>query len=101
MQGRKVLGFGRHGWAAGHSLLFAACLVAFSSRAEAVNWEGKESWFHDTLPFEAFYEGIPGPLVKPMPSCDDRRQKHALNPYEQTAIPGKNCHEKDVLPAPQ
>ncbi len=56
-----------------------------------MNWEGHDDWFHDTAPFRAFYDGIPGPIVKPMPTCEQRRRQHDANRYEQTPIPGVNC----------
>lgn len=59
--------------------------------AVAMNWEGHDAWFHDTTPFRAFYDGIPGPKVKPRPACDEVTARHEANRYEQTAIPGVNC----------
>lgn len=56
-----------------------------------MNWEGHDAWFHDTAPFRAFYDGIPGPIVKPLPSCELVSERHTVNRYEQTAIPGVNC----------
>jgi hypothetical protein len=64
------------------------------AKSFAMNWEGHDAWFHDTTPFREFYEGIPPPLTKPKPACATLRAKHAGNPYEQTAIPGKNCREE-------
>jgi hypothetical protein len=58
-----------------------------------MNWEGHDAWFHDTTPFRDFYDGIPGPKVKPLPTCEAVTARHESNRYEQTAIPGVNCVE--------
>lgn len=61
--------------------------------AMAMNWEGHDEWFHDATPFQAFTEGVPPPLSKPMPLCGELAVRHAANSYEQTPLPGKNCRE--------
>jgi hypothetical protein len=78
-----------------HYTLLSAIWLA---PAYAMNWEGHDAWFHDTAPFRAFYDGIPGPLVKPKPSCAQVRERHLANPYEQTALPGRNCVENTEPP---
>jgi hypothetical protein len=56
-----------------------------------MNWEGHSDWFHDTTLFQDFIEGVPPPIVKPMPGCKVLTQRHAANVYEQTPLPGLNC----------
>ena len=57
----------------------------------AMNWEGHDEWFHDNTLFEKFIEGVPPPLLKPLPQCLDLMKRHEENVYEQTPLPGKNC----------
>ncbi len=61
-----------------------------------MNWEGHDAWFHDNTMFGAFIEGVPPPIVKPLPTCAILRKRHLENVYEQTALPGRNCVEKIV-----
>ncbi len=56
-----------------------------------MNWEGHDEWFHDNSLFEAFTQGVPPPLVKPLLSCETVKQRHLKNTYEQTALPERNC----------
>lgn len=64
--------------------------------ALALNWEGHDNFFHEAQPLEELTEGVPSPKVKPLPICTDLRQKHAVNSYEQVALPGINCTEKKL-----
>lgn len=77
----------------GRVLLLLPALFLHVENAGAMNWEGHDAWFHDTTPFQEFYDGIPGPKVKPLPVCDDVTARHKANVYEQTALPGVNCVE--------
>jgi hypothetical protein len=61
----------------------------------AMNWEGHEEWFHDNSLFQKFMEGVPPPIIKPIPLCRDVKKRHAENVYEQTPLPGKNCIADD------
>jgi hypothetical protein len=61
----------------------------------AMNWEGHDGWQDDVLMFQDVMEGIPRGIVKPLPKCAEVRKRHAENVYEQTALPGKNCVEKE------
>lgn len=71
---------------------FSISLLTAASPASALNWEGHEgAWFHDDTPFQAFIEGVPPPLVKPLPSCAEVARKYDKNRYEQLPLPGKNC----------
>jgi hypothetical protein len=60
----------------------------------AMNWEGHEDWFNESVLMQDMLEGVPPPLVKPLPSCEELRKRHDKNRYEQVALPGKNCVEQ-------
>jgi hypothetical protein len=63
-----------------------------------MNWEGHDEWFHDNTLFGEFLEGVPPPILKPLPTCEAVRKRHAENVYEQTPIPGKNCSDTKTRP---
>jgi hypothetical protein len=63
----------------------------------AMNWEGHDEWPDMPVIVDKLKKGIAPPIKAQLPSCAERRAKHAVNPYEQTAIVGENCIEK---PAP-
>lgn len=73
--------------------MFMLVLMTGVDKAFAINWEGHDAWFYDTAPFRDFYDHVPPPKLKPLPACAARREAHARNRYEQTAIPGVNCIE--------
>jgi hypothetical protein len=62
----------------------------------ALNWEGHDRFFHEAQPIEEITEGVPPPIVKPLPPCAELRGKHETNSYEQVALPGLNCTEKKL-----
>jgi hypothetical protein len=69
--------------------VLALALVA--GDAAAVNWEGKEGFFHEDIPITELTEGVEAPLLKPLPDCEAMEAKRKDNPYEQVPIEGKNC----------
>ena len=62
----------------------------------ALNWEGHDDWFNESVLMQDFVDGVPPPIMKPLPACKVMRERHMENTYEQVAIPGGNCVE--VLP---
>jgi hypothetical protein len=48
---------------------------------------------NESLLMGEMMEGVPPPLLKPLPPCAEVRLRHAENRYEQVALPGKNCVE--------
>jgi hypothetical protein len=72
--------------------LIASCALV-PGPAAAINWAGHDAWFHDTAPFQHFIEGVPPPLTRPLPSCEELRKRRKTNIYEQLPLPGQNCKE--------
>jgi hypothetical protein len=68
--------------------IFAAPLA---SPAAAINWEGHDEWLDDAPLAEEFTDGVPPPLPKAMPSCDERARRARANTHEQVPLPGVNC----------
>ena len=75
-------------------LLLYVAFVLFPVPALAINWEGKDDWLNDSRPFGEVTVGVKPALVKPAPSCEERREARAKNAYEPEPVPGHNCIEK-------
>ncbi len=78
-------------------VLFLLCLFCHAAgwvkTAHAINWEGHDDWFVDSIMIEEFTRTMPQPLAKPMPSCAERSARNVGNVYEQIPIPGVNCRD--------
>jgi hypothetical protein len=74
-------------------LFLAAMSVALPTPASAINWEGHDAWFHDNTLFQEFIEGVPPPITKPLPTCDELRKRQQQNSYEQVPLSGRNCKD--------
>jgi hypothetical protein len=59
--------------------------------AWAINWEGKEGFFHEEIPLNELTEGVPKPIEKEKPTCTEMAEKRKDNSYEQVPIEGVNC----------
>jgi hypothetical protein len=59
----------------------------------ALNWEGHDDWFNESVLMQDFVDGVPPPILKPLPTCEAMRKRHMENSYEQVALPGGNCVE--------
>ncbi len=73
---------------------FAGTLLLLSAQAlqaQALNWEGHETWFHEAAPIPELTDGIPTPRPQLLPSCESRAAATAKNSAEQVPIPGRNC----------
>jgi hypothetical protein len=78
----------------GAVLLPVVCGVAVWAAvapAGAINWEGKEGFFHEEIPLNELTEGVPKPIEKKKPTCAEMSEKRKENPYEQVPIEGVNC----------
>jgi hypothetical protein len=61
-----------------------------------MNWDGHDDWVEAEKPFPELRAGVPVLPVQAKPTCETLRRKHLLNTYEQVAVPGQNCVEKNV-----
>ena len=77
-------------------VLLTPCPTLWAQPSFALNWEGHDDWFNESLLMGDMLEGVPPPILKPLESCEVVRARHAENSYEQVALPGKNCVE-DVI----
>jgi hypothetical protein len=69
------------------------CCTVSPNAGFALNWEGHEDWFNESVLMGEFLEGVPPPILKPLERCEVVRARHDANSYEQVALPGKNCVE--------
>jgi hypothetical protein len=82
-----------------HRLIFLFAALLTSSQAVlvapsyALNWEGHDDWFNESVLMQEFVQGVPPPILKPLPTCAEMRKRQVENSYEQVAIPGGNCVE--------
>jgi hypothetical protein len=74
--------------------LLTSCVTFSANPSFALNWEGHEDWFNESVLMEDMMKGIAPPLAKTLPHCELLRKRHEDNSYEQVALPGKNCVEK-------
>ena len=84
----------------GHRLIFLFVMLFTSvwafqvAPSYALNWEGHSDWVGEKLLMQDFVDGVPPPIVKPVPRCEAMRQVLKRNAYEQVPLPGKNCVER-------
>ena len=75
-------------------------MVALTTHSvHAMNWEGHDDWMIEQQHAKKLLNSAPHakPLTSAFPSCQERAEKHARNPYEQRPIPGVNClNENDT-----
>jgi hypothetical protein len=71
-------------------------LTVLAGPASSLNWEGHEDFFMEQMAVPEFTAGVPKPLKKPLPACEELRAKAKDNSYEQIPIVGKNCIEADI-----
>ncbi len=75
--------------------VLAAMLVAISTNAFAMNWEGHDGgWITDFPPAIALLEAIPEARPLPSPDCPVSPEMLANNPYEQVPLPRHRCPKK-------
>jgi hypothetical protein len=72
-------------------LALLVAFVLFTSPALAINWEGHDEWLDDAPISKEFSDGVPPPLPKAMPGCDERAARAKANSHEQVPLPGVNC----------
>ncbi|MBM3637345.1 MAG: hypothetical protein FJX04_09845 [Alphaproteobacteria bacterium] len=80
-------------------LLIIIILFCAPDKADAMNWEGHDDWMTEQQHAKKLLNSVPHakPLTSAFPSCQEREEKHARNPYEQRPIAGVNClNENDT-----
>jgi hypothetical protein len=80
------------------SLFFmAVLLVCVAQKTYAMNWEGHDDWMTEQDHAKRLLNSVPHakPLTSAFPSCQEREEKHARNPYEQRPIAGVNCLDEN------
>ena len=80
------------------SLLFITALhVCAPQKTYAMNWEGHDDWMTEQDHAKRLLNSVPHakPLTSAFPSCQEREEKHARNPYEQRPIAGVNCLDEN------
>jgi hypothetical protein len=76
-------------------VLCGVAVWGFVAPVMAINWEGKEGFFHEEIPLNELTEGVPKPIEKKKPTCAEMSEKRKENPYEQVPIEGVNCVGED------
>ena len=94
----RYLSFISHQKAPILSLFFIAALpFCAPQKTYAMNWEGHDDWMTEQDHAERLLNSVPHakPLTSAFPSCQEREEKHARNPYEQRPIAGVNCLDEN------
>lgn len=68
-------------------------LAIIPAQSWGMNWEGHDDWLEHQNHAQKLRSILPKPRTSDLQSCDDRRARAADNPYEQRALPGKNCYD--------
>lgn len=70
--------------------------VCAPQKSYAMNWEGHDDWMTEQEHAKRLLNSVPHakPLTSAFPSCKEREEKHARNPYEQRPIAGMNCFDE-------
>lgn len=72
-------------------LATGAFMTLLVAEASAINWEGHDEWLDDAPIVDEFTRGVPEPLPKALPSCEERARRAKDNAHEQVPLPGVNC----------
>ena len=77
-------------------LIFIMIFIA-PNNADAMNWEGHDDWMTEQEHAKKLLNSVrhAKPLTSAFPSCQEREEKHARNPYEQRPIAGVNCLDQN------
>lgn len=72
-------------------ILIHAALIMVPAATYSMNWEGHDDWLEQQNHGQVLRSVLPKSHIIDLPSCDQRWNELADNPYEQRPLPGKNC----------
>lgn len=77
--------------------LLTCLLIACSSPALAMNWEGHDDWMADLAPALIYRDAVPHALTLPQPPvrCPVVGKDNAVNPYEQIPLSEPDCRASE------